>query len=221
MNATARRIDSQQQGPDRRLAGLLQRRAGRGFQSPIPAHTQHAFDLLSRWLGEGSLVLDSGCGKGESTAFLAKQHPDCLVVGVDRSAKRLGLDEQTLTRQLADNALLLRAELVGIWQLLNKHRIALKAHYVLYPNPYPKPGQLSRRWPAHPVFPLMCGLADYLEVRSNWRPYLEEWALSVAWHGGPDVPTQPWRPETACTAFERKYHADGQSLYRWHSQMDR
>lgn len=164
-------------------------------------------------------MLDSGCGKGESAAFLAKQYPDCLVVGVDRSANRLGLVGQELHRQLTDNAFLLRADLVGLWQLLEQHRIRLKAHYLLYPNPYPKPAQLARRWPAHPVFPLICGLADYLEVRSNWQPYVEEWAFSVAWHGGPDVPPQQWRPEKACSAFERKYHADGQTLYRWYSQM--
>ena len=36
-----------------------------------------------------SLLLDSGCGTGDSTINIAKLHPDYMVLGIDKSSKRL------------------------------------------------------------------------------------------------------------------------------------
>jgi tRNA G46 methylase TrmB len=123
-----------------------------------------------------------------------------------------------LHKQIASNAWLVRTDLVSLWQLLAAHGIELSAQFILYPNPYPKPAQMGRRWPAHPVFPLLLGLSPYLEVRSNWRPYVEEWALVAEMLGAASRPVELFRPSRVVTAFERKYHSDRQPLYRWRSR---
>mmetsp|Transcript_16557 Transcript_16557/g.35140 ORF Transcript_16557/g.35140 Transcript_16557/m.35140 type:complete len:252 (-) Transcript_16557:297-1052(-) len=210
-------------------------------QSPIPKHTEDAFEDMRRWLStlDSSnhipLIIDSGCGTGRSTRIIAENNPCLAVVGVDRSVHRLqrrfGPSRQPKT--LPDNAILLRAELAGFWRLLLDRGLAARVqkHYLLYPNPYPKSTQASRRWAAHPVFPLLLQLGGSIEVRSNWFAYLLEVqaamrALSSA-HSVPVHVQQAARRRLPCrfsaiqleseaeclTQFEVKYHAAGHGLY--------
>ena len=92
------------------------------------------------------------------------------------------------------NILLLRADLIDFWHLCLtssawQQMIQVRKHYLLYPNPYPKKARLKSRFYAHPAFPLLMLTlmggndnigCDGLIVRSNWRGYLEEFALVVA-----------------------------------------
>jgi hypothetical protein len=90
----------------------------------------------------------------------------------------------------------------------------LKAHYLPYPNPWPKARHYKRRWPAHPAFPWLLGLGGDLEVRSNWRLYLEEWQVVLEDLGvGSTLTTVP--PDTASplSPFEAKYLASGHGCY--------
>jgi len=87
-------------------------------------------------------------------------------------------------------------------------------HYILYPNPWPKIGQLARRWQGHAVFPAIVALGGVLECRSNWDVYVEEFALAVEWLSGVKPAVEVWNPETPVTPFERKYLASGHPLHR-------
>ena len=43
------------------------------------------------------IILDSGCGTGGATRLLARQNTDALVIGVDKSSRRLsrgGMDKE-------------------------------------------------------------------------------------------------------------------------------
>jgi hypothetical protein len=131
-------------------------------------------------------------------------------VGVDKSADRLGRHRAALPA----NARLLRAELGDFWRCAVAAGWRLKAHYLPYPNPWPKARHYKRRWPAHPAFPWLLGLGGELEVRSNWRLYLEEWqvvleSLGIASRLSPLAPT----PEAPLSPFEGKYLASGHACY--------
>ena len=128
------------------------------------------------------MVLDSGCGTGESTVLLARRYPDCLVVGVDKSAARLDK-----APQLPANARLLRADLADIWRLMDDAGWKLAQHYLLYPNPWPKPAQLKRRWHGHPVFPDLLVLGGRLVLRSNFEVYVDEFARALELAGVVDM----------------------------------
>jgi tRNA G46 methylase TrmB len=166
--------------------------------APVPGHTRTAFALTAEWLadrggldqGARPLIIDSGCGTGRSTILMAQQHPGYLVVGIDRSCKRLakGLgsaaaalpsDEEPLVSDVGSNALLVRADLAGFWRLAVEAGWRARRHRILFPNPYPKPAHLSRRWHTHPSFPLVMRLGGELELRSNWRVYLDETLIAV------------------------------------------
>jgi len=170
--------------------------------APTPEHTRATFGATAAWLAErhgarrgaGGLLLDSGCGTGRSTLLLAQQHPDCLVIGVDRSLARLRKDKRDISPGAAcaprgdegpvqpafDNALLVRADLPAFWRLAVESGWRLRAHRLLFPNPYPKPAHLPRRWHAHPSWPLVLALGGELELRSNWRTYLEETVIATS-----------------------------------------
>ena len=212
MFTAAKPIESAQEAPHGGLLDRLQRHLLRLPTAPVAAHTQAAFEALQRDLGPspGALIFDSGCGTGESTRNLAERHPEAWVVGVDKSADRLGRHRAALPA----NARLLRAELGDFWRCAVAAGWRLKAHYLPYPNPWPKARHYKRRWPAHPAFPWLLGLGGELEVRSNWRLYLEEWqvvleSLGIASRLSPLAPT----PEAPLSPFEAKYLASGHACY--------
>lgn len=169
--------------------------------SPIPDHTREAFAAAAEWLAERSgrteLLLDSGCGTGRSTLLLAQQNPSCAVIGIDRSLTRLSKDkgregaslratgtvaaarDGALVQPLLENALLVRADLPAFWRLAVEARWRVRAHRMLFPNPYPKPAHLGRRWHGHPSWPLVLRLGGDLELRSNWRTYLDETLIAT------------------------------------------
>ena len=212
MFTAAKPIETAQEAPHGGLLDRLQRHLLRLPTAPVAAHTQAAFEALQRDLGPspGALIFDSGCGTGESTRNLAERHPEAWVVGVDKSADRLGRHRAALPA----NARLLRAELGDFWRCAVAAGWRLKAHYLPYPNPWPKARHYKRRWPAHPAFPWLLGLGGELEVRSNWRLYLEEWqvvleSLGIASRLSPLAPT----PEAPLSPFEAKYLASGHACY--------
>jgi len=155
------------------------------------------------------LVLDSGCGTGESTAALARVHPDCLVVGIDKSRARLDK-----APELPGNARLVRAELADFWRLAHAAGWQPARHYLLYPNPWPKPAHLKRRWHAHPAFPHLLALGGRLALRSNFELYVDEFARALALAGVVDVKVVSFEADDSISPFERKYRLSGHRLFQ-------
>ena len=212
-------VTSDQPGVHRKLKEVVLRHLNSEYQKPIQRHNRQAFEEFLRRLERSEysiLILDSCCGTGMSSKTLASANPNALVVGVDQSGHRLSKansDEQADSVQ-PDNCLLLRANCEDFWRLCVEHQIQFELHFILYPNPWPKPLQLKRRWHAHPVFPWLKPLAKQTEVRSNWAIYLQE--FSQAWDllTGQGGRLEPFTPESFLTLFEKKYANSQQQLYR-------
>ncbi|MDR1351114.1 MAG: methyltransferase domain-containing protein [Zoogloeaceae bacterium] len=217
MFANSHPVISRQNAPHPDLRAVLARHQANVFQKPVAACNHAAvLQALARWRAfapDAPLVLDAGCGVGWSTVFLARQYPTCFVLGIDQSAHRLARDKSRLG-VMPENLAFLRADLVDFWRELAEAGIRLHRHCLLYPNPWPKPAHLRRRWHAHPVFPTLLRLGGVLIGRSNWRPYIEEMALCLRWSGYAPM-VEAYAPEGAAilTPFERKYHASGQTLW--------
>ncbi len=212
-DGAARAVTSNQHAPHPRLAALVARHRARPYRRPCPEHAAAALETLAaartRW--PGALIIDSGCGTGESSVALAEQHPQRLVVGADRSAARLA---RAARRARPANLLYLRLDLVDLWCGIRARGWPVHGNYLLYPNPWPKQHQLARRWHAHAVAPVLLGLGGDLELRTNWPVYAQEFALAARLLGVADAAVEPWQPSQPGTAFERKYLAAGQALYR-------
>ncbi|MBS1208898.1 MAG: SAM-dependent methyltransferase [Proteobacteria bacterium] len=218
MYANSRDIQTAQLGPHEKLAELVLRHRDAPFRKPCAPWNVSAFETaMQRWDGVAPIVLDAGCGVGWSSLQLARAYPDHFVLGVDQSEDRLGRGKPG---EQPDNLCFVRADLVDFWRLLAERGVKLSRHYVLYPNPWPKIGQLARRWHGHAVFPTILQLGGVLESRSNWRIYLEELALALQLLSGKPALIEDWSAVDPLTPFERKYRDSGQRLYRLTLDLD-
>ena len=227
MQAQSRQVSSNQRHIHPKLPALVRKHLDSRFLKPIAAHNLAAFELLKRELTvrPRPLVLDSFCGTGHSTAALARRHPDHLVVGIDKSAQRLGKHPGSSCA----NYLLLQAECEDLWQLLAQAGLSAEYHYLLYPNPWPKAKHLQRRVHASASFPVLLQLArrggctpagasadqagpGRIEVRSNWQIYVEEFGVAMLLAGVPGNIFQ-LSPEPALSLFESKYASSGHILW--------
>ena len=214
-SSVSRNVDSRQDRVHPRLESVVERHISSAWNQPLHRPTVEAFADLAM-LGIGSdhrLVLDSGCGTGESTRRIAQSLPDCLVIGVDKSLSRLSRTGIAAFPHREGNAVWLRAELSSFWRLALHAGWRLERHYLLYPNPWPKPAHLQRRWHAHPVFPDLLRLGGRLEMRCNWEIYALEFAAAVNRIFDQSVSPKPLIDSDAISPFERKYRDSGHRLY--------
>ncbi|HJU38280.1 MAG TPA: hypothetical protein VJ724_01810, partial [Tahibacter sp.] len=126
---------------------------------------------------------------------------------------RLDVGLRALARDAAAaNVVLLRCELVDFWLLALHAGWTFERQYLLYPNPWPKPEYVMRRWPGHPVLPAILACGGAFELRTNWDVYAIEWAqaLRVA---GREARVDAFEGE-GLTPFEAKYAASGHALWR-------
>lgn len=215
MSGNSRFIHSAQQGVHPDLPELLQRHIDHPFRKPINDYNRVALATglaaCDAWQAGAPLILDAGCGVGWSTQRIAKMFPDHFVMGVDQSFDRLSRGKPV---PMPANAILLRADLVDFWRLLDEGGFRLARHYNLYPNPWPKIGHLARRWHGHAVFPTWLALGGEIECRSNWLIYIEEMAQALSQLSGRAVLAETWETDDPMTPFEKKYLASGHQLWR-------
>lgn len=180
------------------------------WQRPIAAHSRAAFDAIRDRVEASTqpLIIDSCCGTGDSTRYLAAAFSGSLVLGVDKSAHRLARHR----KGEQDDYVMLRADVNDFWRLAADAGWQPARHYLLYPNPYPKASQIRKRWYASPAFPALLKLGGILTVRANWELYAQEFvhALGAA---GFAATVQKLALETPITGFERKYLERGNALF--------
>ena len=195
----------------------MQRHLRTQHLAAIAPHSELAYRQLAEKLRitPRPLVLDSFCGTGHSTALLAQQHPDHLVVGIDKSAQRLAKHIHGDN----DNYLLLRADCEDIWALLLRDGLRAEFHYLLYPNPWPKAGHLQRRVHGHASFPLLLRLGGTLELRTNWQLYAEEFGCAMHLSGHIGRVSRLSDDGPAMSLFEHKYRQSGHELWAFSTHM--
>jgi tRNA (guanine-N7-)-methyltransferase len=204
-------VTSNQQFCHEKLAQLVRRHLNAGHQRPPAAHTRAAFDSIRQTVEQRGkpLVFDSFCGTGMSTAALAHRHPGCTIVGIDKSAHRLAKHGSPDSSAY----LLVQADCGDFWRLAMAAGWRLEHHYLLYPNPWPKSGQLQRRIHGSADLAALLVLGGAVELRTNWHIYAEEFGTALALCGNyPHIALM--EPHTPISLFERKYLLSGHQLWR-------
>ena len=218
----------------------MRKYAATTFLRPVADHTREAFEQASEFVrtfygtdvaGCVEVVLDSGCGTGESTLHLARKFPNIPVIGIDKSAVRLSKagNERQLevsaggSCDVPANAFWVRAELLDFWRLaLDRVQAGewnVLHHALYYPNPWPKESEATRRFHLHPIFPTLLRLSPVTELRTNWEIYAREFAEAARVLGDAlslkfNVELGAFEPQNPETAFERKYKEARQQLWR-------
>ncbi|MGQ8366224.1 tRNA (guanine(46)-N(7))-methyltransferase TrmB [Glaciecola sp. 1036] len=211
-------VTSNQSSVHEDLSFYVERYKTANFKRPYAQHTLDAFKQVEDWLNNwsGDVILDACCGVGESTAKLAELYPNSRIIGVDKSAHRLSKHDH-YAAETATNYFVVQGDLLDFWRLLLE---AQKSHpawkisrqFLFYPNPYPKKSQLNKRWHAGVMLPYILQVSKNIEVRSNWRLYLEEFKAALALY---DISMEIQEVQgEPITPFERKYLLDGQRCWR-------
>jgi len=213
---TAGLVSSSQTGIHPRLEEYLQRHLTRSWSQPLHQPSEKVYRLLMNDCGftrTQPFILDSGCGTGSSTRELARLFPDHRVIGVDQSQARLANGGLVGDFHQGENWILMRAELSTFWRLMMMDQHVPDSHFLLYPNPWPKPTHLKRRWHGHPVFPWLLALGGDIEMRCNWEIYAKEFAYAVSVATGEPINVKPHQPGCAVSPFEKKYLLRGHELF--------
>ncbi len=216
MYANSRPVSSAQAAVHPRLVETVLRHRDHAWRKPLSPAGIEAMAIVRSWLEEDPLtpwVLDAGCGTGAGSRALLLREPGLRVLGVDQSAARLRLTGSGLVAERSPALLLIRAPMEDLWRLLLAEGRHPARQLLWYPNPWPKPEHLQRRWHGHPVFPAFVALGGELEARSNWRIYLEELALALTLFDGEAVIEAIPDDQPSVTPFERKYRDSGQALW--------
>lgn len=207
-------VTSTQTGPHEKLVATVRLHMNSDYKKPYRQHNLDAYKILTQAIAKQKytgLILDSCCGTGMSTRILANRFPQSLVVGLDQSIKRL--EKITEGMEKPNNCLMLQANCEDLWRLCANAGIRFDAHYILYPNPWPKINHLKRRWHGHSVFPVLKNIAPTTVLRSNWKLYLQE--FSFAWEilTGKKSCVESLNIDYAMTLFEKKYSNSGQNIF--------
>ncbi len=211
-------IESSQIGPHKNLVKLVHKYQQSCMQDSIPKHAYSAFEIANQFVAGDTVVLDSGCGTAESSYRLAKQFPDTKVIAIDKSIIRL---QRSHTHgQQPENLLLLQADCIHMWRLIQQAQWEIQKHCLFYPNPWPKPGHLQRRWHGHPIFPTLVALGGVLIMRTNWKIYAQEFAQALGIILERPVAIAALSLNDAVTPFERKYLHSEHSLYEVIAELD-
>ena len=112
------------------------------YQNPIGAETARILKATQEQVERNSkpLVMDCGCGTGESAIRLAKKLADHTIVAIDKSSHRLSKAKNKYC-PLPENLIFLRANLTDIWLYAYRHKWNIKntdlcqmCDYHCYPN---------------------------------------------------------------------------------------
>lgn len=224
MKANSTPVISNQTEPHEHVNLIVEKHLRSQFKQPIAPHNQAAYQAFTSQLDGKPLIVDSGCGTGKSTLIIAKMYPEAFIVGVDKSAHRIELAKTRKTDEkavgLSNNYCFVRSDLTDFYRLMANEGIKLYKHFILYPNPWPKKQHLQRRWHGSPVFKDILTLGGCLELRSNWRIYIEEFAIALQAANQSGVISSIIIGNEPISDFEEKYHASNHDLWKLNSTLD-
>ena len=216
MSQTSSVVSSNQIGIHKDLETILKKHLSNPYKKPYRHFSEeifHRIDEIRKQINR-PIILDSGCGTGESSLKLSELNPGILIIGIDKSERRLDKFITAESIYHKDNLILARADVIDIWRLAKKSNWNITKHFLLYPNPWPKSDQLKRRWHGHPVFSKMVSLCDQIELRTNWKIYAEEFKLALEIVTGKTVLMKSIDDDNFISPFEKKYYESGHELYR-------
>lgn len=215
MEGNSSKIISNQNSLNSNLQKILKKHAENEYKLGIPAQKYDMFfEILEQAKFYDGIILDSGCGTGESTISLAKLFPESFVVGVDKSSSRVARGLIKLKKEPLKNCMLVQANITYLWLFLEEQEVELSHNFILYPNPWPKKKHLMRRWHGHPVFPSLINLKGNLTLRSNWEIYVAEFSLALSTYLNKDIEYRPLANySTPLSNFEKKYISSKHEIF--------
>jgi tRNA (guanine-N7-)-methyltransferase len=215
----SKNVTTDQNGPHKDLIKIASKYTIDNFKRPpAPFSVSLLDEILLVFDNYKEIILDTGCGTGESSYNLARKNPDHFVLGIDKSQDRLQRKNIFKEQSKINNYMIVRAQLLDMWPLLYKASLhsnwKITKQCIYYPNPWPKAKGVKRRWHASAIMPFICAIGGEIEIRSNWLIYLEEFKIVLEHFTGEKLNINTMKIDQPITAFEKKYHLSGQNIYQ-------
>ena len=159
----ANSVTSNQETLHKDLEEVVRKYARTTFLRPIADHTREAFAEVKTFVegfygGNGNaetapraVILDSGCGTGESTIHIARRFPGIPVIGIDKSCARLNKGRRHPCKCILDSRRTARllATRIGLRQSM---QVDYSVPCGLLPEPVAKAKRSHETFPHAPNF---------------------------------------------------------------------
>ena len=168
------------------------------------AYDAAPIDFANVFGREAPVVLEIGCGMGETTASIAAAHPEQDFVAIEVHAPGVGSLLNRIESLRLANLRIVRHDAVDVVE----HMIppdSLAGIHVYFPDPWPKKRHHKRRLLKPPfVHALAQRLArgGYLHAATDWEDYANEMLATFSAEpllvntAQAFAPRPPWRPQT-------------------------
>jgi tRNA (guanine-N7-)-methyltransferase len=214
MQSNSRRVTSSQTAPHGNLYKVVRKHLAHSYLKPLSKYVDEDVSKVLKTIeaAQRPVLLDSGCGTGESTLFLGRQNPSCLIIGIDKSAVRM---QKALKKVRPENVIFLRTDQFNFWRTARMRELTFEKHFLYYPNPWPKKDHLMRRIHGHPAFSDLLWISKKMIIRSNWRLFLEEFAIAFEAATNKRGTIMQISAVEPVTLFEKKFLTSGHDLYEF------
>ena len=181
------------------------------------AHQAALLDTTAAFGRRAPVVLEIGCGMGETTAAMALARPDTDYIGEEVYPAGVGALLRRLEEQAIGNVRVIRHDAVEVLRDMIAPD-SLTGIHVYFPDPWPKARHHKRRLIQPPMVALAASRlrpGGYLHCATDWAHYAEQ-MLSVLQAepalrntAGGFAPRPDWRP---LTKFEKRGLALGHAV---------
>ena len=177
-----------------------------------------AFDPVGLFGRDAPLVLEIGCGMGETTAAMAAADPDRDYLGADVHTPGLANLLALAERDRLANVRAARGDAVELLRDLMKPG-SLAAVHVFFPDPWPKARHHKRRIVRPDVVTLMrerLAPGGLLHCATDWTPYAEQMLEVLGADPGLRNTHSGYAPRPASrpvTKFERRALTAGREIF--------
>ena len=204
-------------------ADFMQEGAGHGTDYEIKIRDgEEAFDWNQLFGNSRPVEIEIGCGRGMFIIKSALENPEINFLGIEKSARFFRMFKERVAKSGAENIRLIRAE-AGylIKKFVPAHSV--KAVHVYFPDPWPKKRHRKRRLVNGSFLESVTRILlpdGRLFFATDFQDYFDEIVtIAPSCHGltrEPDDESSPQdvHPDTAATAYERKYLIQGRVIYR-------
>lgn len=139
-------------------------------------YEEKLLDFAALFGREAPVVLEIGCGMGETTAAIAKAHPELNFLGCEVFAAGVGALAKRLDEEGIGNVRIVRHDAVEVVRdMIAKSSLA--GVHIYFPDPWRKARHHKRRLVAQPFIGRLCehiAQGGYLHCATDWENYAEQ-----------------------------------------------
>ena len=204
-------------------ADLKQEVAGHATDYEIKIREgEEAFDWNQLFGNSHPVEIEIGCGRGMFIIKSALENPETNFLGIEKSARFFRMLKERVVKSGAHNIRLLRTEAAYLMKkFVPAHSV--QAVHVYFPDPWPKKRHRKRRLVNGSFFESVTRILasdGRLFFATDFQDYFDEILTIAPSCRGlakelyEELSPQDVDPDTAATAYERKYLIQGRVIYR-------